>query len=136
MKRTALLLTIVLAGCTKTNAAVLDPTQKFAKTCPNAVQIFMTPEKVTSQYQEVALLNSQGSTLWTKEAGMLKSMRKKAAAVGANGIILSGIDEPGAMSKVMGAFLGTGTNRKGKSLAIFIPTDTARVRQACAADTE
>lgn len=58
-------------------------------------------------------------------------MRKKAAEVGANGIIMAGIDEPVAGAKVAGAFLGTGTERKGKSVAIFVPADTGRVRRAC-----
>ena len=43
--------------------------------------------------------------MFTSEGGMMKSMRKKAASVGATGIILSGIDEPGAGAKVAGAIL-------------------------------
>lgn len=66
----------------------------------------------------------------------MKSQRKKAAEVGANGIILGGIDEPGAMAKVMGGFLGTGTSRKGKALAIYIPADSARIEALCSAAKE
>lgn len=62
---------------------------------------------------------------------MMKSMRKKAADVGANGIIMGDINEPGAGAKVVGAFLGTGTERKGKSVAIFVPGDSTRVQKAC-----
>jgi hypothetical protein len=77
------------------------------------------------------LLNSTGSTGFTSESGMMKSMRKKAADVGANGIIMGNIDEPGAGAKVVGAFLGTGTQRKGKSVAILVPSDSVRVQQVC-----
>ena len=63
---------------------------------------------------------------------MLKSMRKKAAAVGANGIIMDGINEPSAGAKIAGAVFGTGAERKGKSVAIFVASDTARVRSFCA----
>ncbi len=60
---------------------------------------------------------------------MITSMRKKAAEVGANGIIMGSIDERGAGAKIASALLGTGTERKGKSVAIFAPSDTGRVLQ-------
>ena len=58
-------------------------------------------------------------------------MRKKAAEVGASGIIMGGIDEPGGGAKVAGAFLGTVTERTGPSVALFVPADTGRVRRGC-----
>ena len=121
----------VFAACTRTNAALMDNSVHLARTCPDAVKLYMSPDKVGGAYTEVALLNSTGSTGFTTEGGMMKSMRKKAADVGANGIIMGGIDEPGAGAKVAGAFLGTGTERKGKSVAIFVPGDTGRVRRVC-----
>lgn len=136
MNRTFLVGLVVsasLVGCTRTNAALMDSSVHLAKTCPDAVKLYSTPDKVGSTYTEVALLNSTASAEWTTESGMIKSMRKKAAEVGANGIIMSGIDEPGAGAKVAGAALGISTERKGKSVAIFVPTDTARVRQVCSA---
>jgi hypothetical protein len=123
--------TLSVVACTKTNAALLDPSIHLVRTCPDAVELFTSPEKVPSKYQEVALLNSSGNTTWTSEAGMMKSQRQKAADVGANGIILGGIDEPGAMAKVLGGFLGTGSSRKGKALAIYIPADSTRVNRVC-----
>jgi hypothetical protein len=113
----------------------MDQTVKLATTCPDGVIMYSAPEKAPQGYTEVALLNSAGSTGFTSEAGMLKSMRKKAASVGATGIILTGINEPSAGAKVAGAFLGTGAERKGKSVAIYSAADSSRVRQACAAAT-
>jgi hypothetical protein len=121
----------VFAACTQTNAALMDNSIHLARTCPDGVKIYTSPAKVGTTYTEVALLNSAGSTGFTTESGMMKSMRKKAAEVGANGIIMSGIDEPGAGAKVAAAFLGTGTERKGKSVAIFVPEDTGKVRRVC-----
>jgi hypothetical protein len=94
--------------------------------------LYTTPASVGGPYTEVALLNSTGASGWTTESGMMKSMRKKAADVGANGIIMGNIDEPGAGAKVAAAVFGTATERKGKSVAIYVPTDTARVRDVCA----
>lgn len=127
---------VFVGACTRTNAALMDNSVHLARTCPDAVKIYTSPSTVGAQYQEVALLNSSGSTGFTSEAGMMKSMRKKAAEVGANGIIMGNIDEPSAGAKVAGAFLGTGTERKGKSVAIYVASDSARVRTSCAAEAK
>ena len=121
-----------VVGCTRTNAALLDNSVKLAPSCADGVKIYSTPSAVEGEYKEVALLNSTANTGLTSEAGMLKSMRKKAAAVGANGIIMGGINEPSAGAKIAGAVFGTGAERKGKSVAIFVVSDTARVRSFCA----
>lgn len=76
------------------------------------------------------ILNSSGETGSTSERGMYDSMRKKAAEAGANGIILGNIVEPTAGTKIVGALFGTGSQRKGTSTAIYIPSDSTRV-QAC-----
>jgi hypothetical protein len=125
-------LCVVLVGCTRTNAALIDNSVHLARTCPDAVKLYSAPSNVGSSYSEVALLNSTGGSGWTTESGMMKSMRKKAADVGATGIIMGNIDEPSAGAKVVGAIFGTGTERKGKSVAIFVPADSARIQKVCA----
>lgn len=122
---------VVLVACTRTNAALLDQTFTAPPTCERGIRMYDDPSKAPAGYVEVALLNSTGSTGFTTEAGMLKNQRQKAAELGATGIILNGISEPGAAAKVAGAFLGTGTERKGKAVAIFSPSDTARVYAIC-----
>jgi hypothetical protein len=141
MTNTKLLFGIVALGltaaCTRTNAALMDNSIHLAKTCPDGVKIYSSPSKVTSDYQEIALLNSTGSSGFTSEAGMMKSMRKKAADVGANGIIMGSIDEPGAGAKVAAAIFGVAgsAERKGKSVAIYVTADSTRVQSACSGQT-
>ena len=136
MRIRALLCAVVTAlftgACTRTNAALIDNSIHLAPTCPDAVKLYTSPESVGGPYREVALLNATGSTGWTSEAGMVKSMRKKAASVGANGIIMGNIAEPGAGAKVAAAIFGASAERKGKSVAIFVASDTTRVRGVCA----
>lgn len=124
---------LALTACVSTNAALLDPTVKLAPVCPEGVALFTTAERVGSAYTEVAILNSTGESGMTSEEGMYNSMRKKAASLGANGIILNSIKEPSAGSKIVGSLFGTGAERKGSSIAIHIPADSARVREACQA---
>jgi hypothetical protein len=98
---------VAAAACVQTNAAVLNPTVVHEKTCPEAVVVYLTPDRVKSEYVEIALLNSTGNSSSTTESGMIRSQQKKAADVGANALILGGINEPGAGAKVAAAVLGT-----------------------------
>jgi hypothetical protein len=123
-------------GCVQTNAAVLDPSMLYQRTCPDAVVVYTSPERVGKPYREVALLNSKGESGWTSEAGMVNSQRKKAAEVGANGLVVGGIDEPKAGTKIIGALLGTGAERKGKAVAIFVPDDSTKTAITCAKGRE
>ena len=137
--------TLGLAAChsVSTNATLIDPTAHLARTCPAAVKLFTTPDRVQQPYHEVALLSSRGKTSYSSEDDMIKSMREKAARVGANGIILSGIDEPSAMAKIAGQvaqvavdaagmFGDISAERNGRAMAIYVPADSARTITACA----
>lgn len=132
MKRTILLSAAFVGACVSTNAAVLDTSVKLAQLCPEAVTAYTSPDRVGKPYREIALLNSKGESGYTSEAGMIKSQRNKAASLGANGIILGQVDEPKAGTKIIGAVLGTGSERKGKAVAIFVPDDSLKSLAACA----
>ena len=120
-----------LVGCVSTNAVQLNPGQARAPVCPNAVEIFTDASRVGSPYEEVAVLNSKGESGYTSEKGMYESQRRKAAEMGANGLILAPISEPKAGTKIIGALFGTGSERKGHATAIWIPADSGRVADAC-----
>ena len=127
----AISLVILCTACVSTNAAVLNPSVSYQKICPDGVQMFTSADRVPGPYQEVALLNSKGESGWTDENQMMRSQQKKAASLGANGIILGDTKEPNAGTKIIGSLLGTGAERKGKAVAIFIPSDTLRVQRMC-----
>jgi hypothetical protein len=82
---------LLLVGCVSTNAALLDPTVKYQKICPDGVRIFTSAARVDGDYREVALLHSKGESGWTDERGMTASQRGKAAQLGANGIVAGDI---------------------------------------------
>ncbi|GAI86568.1 unnamed protein product, partial [marine sediment metagenome] len=84
------------------------------------VEVYRTADQVPGDYDEVGLLITTASTIWTSEKGMWNSMKKKAAKLGANAIILDAVSEPSAGAKVAGAIFGVGVNRKGKAVAIFV----------------
>ena len=84
------------------------------------ITVYRTADQVPGSYDEVGLLMTTASTIWTSEKGMWNSMKKKAAKLGANAIILDAISEPSAGAKIAGALFGVGINRKGKAVAIFV----------------
>jgi hypothetical protein len=132
MRRLSLVAGLALvAACVNTSATVLNPEAQRAPICPEGVQLFTAAEKVGKEFHEVAVLNSKGDSDWTSEEGMANSQRKKAAKLGANGVILGESKEPSTGAKIAKAFLGTSANRKGKSIAIYIPADSTRVAKAC-----
>ena len=121
LSRVISLFAIVFAGaCVHTNTAALGIAPFRAPVAPEMVALYRTAAQVPGKYQEVALLYSDGTTGWTSEADMLKSMRTKAGALGANGVILDSISEPSAMLKVFATVVGVGAERKGKAVAIFL----------------
>lgn len=140
-KISALILIGSTIGCgVATNASLVDPSIHLARLCPDGVKLYTAPDRVTTGYREVALLNSSGETRYSDEGDLIKSMRKAAAKVGANGIILNGIDEPSAATKVAAEVTNVITRdavpispeRKGRALAIFVPADSANAVAVCA----
>ena len=135
---------LAISAChsVSTNASLMDPTSRLAKTCPAAIKLYSSRDRVPDPYREVAMLNSAGQTSYSSESDMIKSMREKAATVGANGIILSGIDEPSAMAKIAGQVAQIAADasgqiatisaeRKGEAMAIYVPADSVRTVDAC-----
>ena len=122
----------LICACVSTNAALIDPSVHLARTCPTGIKLFTAPAAVGQPYREIALLNSTGESNFSDEGDMIQSMRRKASELGANGIILGGIEEPDALTKVLGDVAKTGTQRKGKALAIYVPSDSTKTTTVCA----
>src|SRR5690348_11936060 len=102
----------VLIACVTTRATVLNPTAKRAPVCPDAVIIYTSAQSVGKAYVEVAVLDSRGDNELTTTDQMHNSMRKKAAELGANGVILADTKEASTGAKVAQALFGTSANRK------------------------
>ena len=117
----------LIVACVQTNAVRLGNAPVRAPVPEDQVAVYRTAAQVPGRYEEVALLNAKGEASWTNEEKIFNSMRKKAGEIRANGIILDAINEPGAGAKVAGAVLGTGVERKGKAIAIYVfPADSVR----------
>ena len=107
-----------LAGCVSTNSTLLGSAQTMSAIVPASVTFYRTPDQVVGPYSEVALLNASGDSVWTNENAMFESMRKEAAKLGANGVILEPVQEPSTALKVAAAIFHVSAPRKGRALAI------------------
>ncbi len=119
-----------LAACVRTNSVLLNPAAApLPAVAPSSVQIFTNERELDSLvYTRVAIIEATGSGEFTSQSGMIEAMRKKAARLGANAILLPTINEPGAGAKVAAALFGTGTQRKGNVVAIRVTGKREPVR--------
>jgi len=128
----ALAVPCCVACGTRSHIAARNPALTLAPTCADAVPVYPDREHVPYDYYEVALITSEGNSVYNGNGDLLKSVRNQAAGVGANGVVLDSLRATHATVKVLGAAIGTNdAERKARAIAIWMPSDTARVREAC-----
>lgn len=86
--------------------------------CVAAVKVFASPAAVQSQFTELAIFTAHSS--WSDENGLVATLREKAAAVGANAIIVGEFKR-----------LTESHENSIQATAIWVPTDSVRARAAC-----
>ena len=123
MKNTLLVLFIVfswlLTGCVTTSVVPLN-SHKYTPLKPADVVLYLDEDDIPGSYEKVAVLYAKGDYVWTDESQMFKKVRKKAAGLGANGVLIQRIKEPNTGDKVAKVFLGIEANRKGEMIAIHV----------------
>lgn len=117
---TLLLLVLSQAGCVQTQATRLT-TVPQPPVPEDEVRVYRTTEHVGCVYEEVALIHAQGDVAFTNEHRMIRAAVRRAAEVGANGVVLGTIEEPG-VGALAAALLGLLPERRGELLAIFVPS--------------
>jgi len=94
------------------------------------VRIYSSADQVPGRYDEIGLLSSRGNALSTNERGMMESMRRKAAELGANAIVVDAMSKPSTLLKIAAAVADTKSERRGKAVAIFVHPEGERVAQS------
>jgi hypothetical protein len=129
----AIIAACVLGACAaRAHVVARNPALTLAPTCSDAVAAYGSRDKVPYDYYEVALITGEGNSVYTGNGDVLKSVRKQAASLGANGVVIDSLRASHATVKVIGAAVGgNDAERKASAVAIWMPSDTARVREAC-----
>lgn len=97
--------------------------------------MFDTRVAVPSSYYEISYITAEGNAVWTSDADIVSRMKQSAAEVGATAIIANTTGPSATAVQILGAAVGTGdADRSGSALAIYQPSEEARVRAACASN--
>lgn len=116
---TAAVLALVISGCISTSVTPLS-----GKTYPPVseadVVIYLDEADIPGPYEKVAVIYARGDYAMTDESLMFKTVRKKAAKLGANGVLLREITEPSTGAKVAQVLLDTDASRKSELIAIYV----------------
>ena len=119
------------AGVKKTTTAV-NPSVNRPATCAAAIAVYNSRADVPYDYYELAWIQASGNSVWTTDNQLQTQIRNGAAKVGANAVIVNPITQSKSTVKILGEVIGTNSaTQKASALAIYMPRDAARVRQAC-----
>jgi hypothetical protein len=119
-----LFLMLVANCCVATQATMLRPATQYEPVNPAQVQVFLREDDIKTPYEKVAIIYAQGEATMTDEVQMIAAAKEKAAQIGANGVMLSKIDEPSAGAKVAGMIFGVGVMRRGEVIGIRLKEST------------
>ena len=123
--RTALSATIlaalVLTGCmpVTTRATRLGLGVNRAPVSAQDVAVYSATDQIPGKYEDVAVLVSSVEHRPETEKDMISSMRRKAAELGANAILVHTLDGR-TRGEVARALAGVNTVRKGTAIALYV----------------
>jgi hypothetical protein len=126
------IVTLSASACgVRTKTTEVSPVTRAA-TCDEAVDVYTSRSAVPHDYYELAWISAEGNSVYTTEGKIVDQIRKKAADVGANAIIVNDFTTTGATAKVVGAALGSASaDTKTSALAIYMPAEAERVTLKC-----
>ena len=135
MKGIALASSIVVASAcagVKKTTTDINPSMERPATCANAIAVFNSRADVPYDYYELAWIEASGNSVWTTDNQLQTQLRNGAAKVGANAVIVNPVEQSKSGVKVLGEAIGTkSATQKASALAVYMPSDAARVRTAC-----
>lgn len=126
-------LLVATAACgVKSNTVDMNPSFARNPTCENGVAVYDGRADVANSYSELAWIEVEGNSVWTSDKQIRDKMVKRAAEVGANGLIANPTQQNKVGVNVIGEALGARTaTARASGLAIWIPAEGDRVRLAC-----
>ena len=115
----AAMMLAVVSGCVNVEATRLDPRASFAPLAAEDVRIYRGPQDIPGKYTQIALIEANSESDFATEKDFFESMRKKAAKMGANGIILEPSLEPSPLLRTAQVLLDARVTRYRHAVAIL-----------------
>lgn len=132
MAAVAALLAGTAACATRTTVQPTAASRSYDPVCQQGVAVYDNFGEVPYDYYEVAYITSEQNAVYTDKAAAVQAMQKRAGEQGGNGLVVNQLGSTKATVKLLGAALGgADANRKGVAVAIYMPGDSMRVKNAC-----
>ena len=113
---TAVIISLFISGCTITDSASIVTGQTKSATNPEAIKIY---RQAPAEYQEIGIVYSSAGHDFRSDSGLLDSaidaLKAEAAKLGANGIILSNVNQRDGVQTVIGTVTTNSYNANGMS---------------------
>ncbi len=119
-------LALAVAGCVNVDATRLSANEILPARLASEVTIYTSRESIKQPYREIALLEANGDGTTTSERVFYESMRKRAAKLGANGLVLEPGLEPGPAIKIAATVFDVQYTRYRHAVAILVDETAAR----------
>ena len=114
----SLLAAILVSACTTTSAVLLGGSGTYPELNPAEVRVFLRERDVPAEYERIALVTAKSDAGWTDETDLIRAMRKRAARLGANAIIIGDISDPTTLERVAEVLTDYEPQRRGRAVAI------------------
>ena len=122
LKQKGLLIVISLlfTACVSTHALKLSSVS-HPPLSSDSVQVYVSEDEVKENFEKVATIEVKGSSIWKTKEALLKRLKEKAGAIGANGIILLDVKDRSLGVKALDLYFTAGllTRKKIQAIAIF-----------------
>lgn len=113
-------------------AELTHPTLKLPRICREGVALLSPFDTLPSGYREIARLVASGDWDLVSNSKLYRELRKEAAALGANAVIVESLRESTTAGRLVELATGLTQERRASARAIYVPADSQRVRVACA----
>jgi hypothetical protein len=93
-----------LGACHRKTTVVAEApgAMSLSPVCTDAVIIYDNDSGVPGNYREVAYIETEGNSVWNRDADLKRKMQEKAGQLGANGIIVSPFETTRSTAKIIG----------------------------------
>lgn len=108
----------LLGACMSTGAALLGEGSLGPEVDPREVRVFMYEDHVPGEYERLALVTAHSDVRWHDETDLVNAMRRRAAKLGADAIILDDLREPSTLERVAEVLTDYEAPRRGRAVAI------------------
>ena len=113
----AIVALLPLAGCVTARATMLGQNEQLPPVLETDVRVFLKEGQISAECSPYALIHASGAANMTDETDMIAAARRRAGKIGATGVLLGEVKEPGTGTQVVAAIFGVPANRKGQLVA-------------------